>query len=675
MYRAPPDGGSGKDRSDLMNHRIRILGASIVLWLSAIGAGCTPSEACNGPCPSGSICNADSNTCVPTSGVCQSDADCTSGTNRTCHVGLGTCVGCLTDANCASGQCNTTTFTCLPSECRTNEDCTSMSGTPFCSADGNCVECRASVDCQPKDGVHQICDAGTHQCVVNPCMTDQDCRTDPSGGTYCDVNSGGCVACLSDAHCSGSKSHCLPETRLCAMCASDTDCDAALGQTCTPDTHVCKVTKCVSDASCDGGRRCELSSGSCVACLADSDCYFGGACQSNVCVQPASCTQDTDCIFGSFCASGQCAACRNEGDCAIGQTCAAGVCQEPATCTASNMCLSGRECVSGACADATCTADPGEPNEVPNTATPITAGRAQMLTATLCPNDVDFYVVSFPEDSGGVFTLTTDAGTPPLTLDLYQGPGSPPLHVAGTSSQGGTVSAQIDRAQPGSQALLIRIGGGQAQTVSYKLEADVQIGGLCTPTGPSGNSISEAQIITPGTFSGSLCPNDQAWVAIDVPAGNRVTVSFTSDAPALAVAVEIRTALNGVPAVDQYGTTDVNGNVTVTSNSTAVAGGQRYWVQLYNLQQIVVNYSATVDVIPQAPLNDQCAHSNVLSTQTSTAGHLQGAAHDLNDTCGGAGGDVFWQLQLNAPSQVEINLNASFPATLSLFKSCDSTLR
>lgn len=102
-------------------------------------------------CPAGKVCNTANGVCVQcmtnsnctgTNGLCQnnvcvagcvSDANCT-GTTPKCETSSSTCVGCLANADCASGTvCKTANHTCV--QCLSDLDC----GLPFtCLGDACC---------------------------------------------------------------------------------------------------------------------------------------------------------------------------------------------------------------------------------------------------------------------------------------------------------------------------------------------------------------------------------------------------------------------------------------------------------------------------------------------------------------------------------------------------------
>jgi hypothetical protein len=163
------------------------------------GTRCVASQCgCNGPADCiapGALACAPNHRCG-----CGSNADCVtdggvgSGLLPTpvCKTDTGTCVGCVTDADCTDPNnrvCDPTTNICLP--CRTSVDCAKNADGPVCGdlgqytlGIGSCG-CAADSDCPGH--------TGGPRCVANGspydkcgCVTAADCAADPQG--YACVN-------------------------------------------------------------------------------------------------------------------------------------------------------------------------------------------------------------------------------------------------------------------------------------------------------------------------------------------------------------------------------------------------------------------------------------------------------------------------------------------------------
>jgi uncharacterized repeat protein (TIGR01451 family) len=278
-------------------------------------SGCTADANC-GSVTSGKICTANAcvDGCRGTGGNgCSSSRLCTS-TDAT----PGTCVACLTDANCGnttSGKvCDAASHACVDgcrgtggNGCASGKICTSTDATA-----GTCVVCTVDTNC----GSGKVCDAASHACV-------DGCRGTGGGscpnGTYCtstDATAGTCVGCTVDTNCGAATS----------------------GRICDASIHAC-VDGCRGSGGngCQTGRYCtsnDAAAGNCVACAVDAHC--GNVTSAKVC-DTASHTCKDGCrgTGGNGCAQG--VACTSQ-DATIG-TCV--------ICTTDSQCggvTSGRVC-------------------------------------------------------------------------------------------------------------------------------------------------------------------------------------------------------------------------------------------------------------------------------------------------------------------------------------------
>ena len=180
-------------------------------------------------CENNKIWSAEDNSCVG----CLSDSDCADGkecNNREC-VNIDLCAG----VNCTGGQsCNSETGACeCPSgevfynnRCEapscTNKEIQCSGSTPVCAANGQCVECVSASDC----GANEICSGNTCQ-TVDRCK-DVSC----SGGKSCNPNNGQCECPSDKPYESGG------------VCEAPNCVNGGLscpsGQTCNKTTKVCE---------------------------------------------------------------------------------------------------------------------------------------------------------------------------------------------------------------------------------------------------------------------------------------------------------------------------------------------------------------------------------------------------------------------------------------------------
>ncbi len=290
------------------------------------GNACTGANQCvSNTCTSGH--------CVPASGGCYVDGDCSSGQycdrpSLTCVAKLpaGTAIpsdglhgGTCADAAkvCASGLCNSATSTCAADD------------GAVCSSVNQCVS--------------NTCTSGHCVPAVGGCYVDTDC----GAGEYCDRPSLSCVAKLPagtaipndglhDGTCTDAAKVCV--SGLCnsatSTCAANngnacTGANQCVSNTCTSGHCVPAVGGCYVDTDCGVGEYCDRPSLTCVAKLPagtaiPSDGLHGGTCADAAVV----------------CASGLCNSATS--------TCAAG---EGDACTSANQCVSNT-CTSGHCVPA-----------------------------------------------------------------------------------------------------------------------------------------------------------------------------------------------------------------------------------------------------------------------------------------------------------------------------------
>jgi len=281
------------------------------------------------------------------------------GTTPVCDVPTNTCVGCLTNANCADPKpiCDTTALTCRA--CSSNADCggstpqCATSGvnagdcvlclsttdcpqsTPICTSSNTCVQCRTPADC---GGDTPVCDAAG---ICTACATDADCTGTPTtpacevwgacgqcsstnagqcsgGDAICDYPSGTCVACEFNSDCSGQTPTCNTTTNLCQPCATNADCVGNPGGPACVTTGLkagsCVVCSVDADCTSPAAPHCDTTANQCVACLTSADCSAPTpVCSSaEICV---GCLTNADCSGATpVCdaTSSQCTGCEND---------------------------------------------------------------------------------------------------------------------------------------------------------------------------------------------------------------------------------------------------------------------------------------------------------------------------------------------------------------------------
>ncbi|MGI5865150.1 MAG: hypothetical protein ACOX6T_24280, partial [Myxococcales bacterium] len=279
---------------------------------------CTSSSQCSGSTP---VCDLFSGTCKR----CTATEGCTGGQRCDISVEQGACVDCLMNSDCATPTpiCNATTHTCAV--CTATEGCGAGRVCDLSVAGGACVGCRTSADCSAPTpacnlaakecvvctategcGANEVCDLSVAggACVQRECSGDSECET----AEVC--RSGRCVpACAIDANCTGGTvcqdGACLPP------CHGDLDCGGG---------RICEAGKCIpactGDESCPGAQICEA--GRCLnGCLVDTECEGDLVCRDGRCVSDA-CTSNAHCAAPTpkcDLSTGDCVECLANSDC------------------------------------------------------------------------------------------------------------------------------------------------------------------------------------------------------------------------------------------------------------------------------------------------------------------------------------------------------------------------
>ncbi len=269
--------------------------------------GCLTNANCADPTP---ICDATGHTCR----ACTTDADCGGSTPKCDTVvgstNVGDCVLCVTNADCG-GTTPRCTAGNLCVQCLTAADC--GGDTPVCSAAGTCTACASDNDCVATPST-PACEVwgGCGQCsMTNPAAC-------TGADAICDYPSGTCVACEFNTDCSGSNPTCNSLTHVCQPCATNADCEGNLGGSACVTTGMkagsCVV--CAADADCTSpaAPHCDTTANQCVACLTSADCTAPTpVCSAaEICI---GCLTSSDCSGATpVCdpTSSQCAACEND---------------------------------------------------------------------------------------------------------------------------------------------------------------------------------------------------------------------------------------------------------------------------------------------------------------------------------------------------------------------------
>ncbi len=238
----------------------------------------------NGQCdecsPSATSCEMNTATSCSADGQMLARMTCPAATPRC--VGIGRCVQCSSDMDCAdpgvckTRHCNLATGMCAPQ----NQVARTACAGGLCDGSGNCGGCLQNPDC-PDPG----------PCKTRFCNASRVCApTNMASGTGCGSGGGG--------YCDGAGT--------CADCVNDTHCSAPLCQAARCTAGRCVISSLSAgtrDSRCPTGRVCSGSANTCVQCTATSQCPSGQICESNSCA--VSCgNRQVDTAAGEQCEPG-----------------------------------------------------------------------------------------------------------------------------------------------------------------------------------------------------------------------------------------------------------------------------------------------------------------------------------------------------------------------------------
>jgi len=346
--------------------------------------------------------------------VCDSqDNNCNLQTDETCTLGAGAapsccglmCIDTLSDPLHCGGcnrACTNAADRCSFGVCRCGGGAVCSGATPLCSG-GTCVQCLTTADCASLPGT--VCDGTSHRCTA---CTATDTSACPAGRKSCDTSGGTnvCVECVNDTACTNpALPACNTATRTCVTCttgnvsacpAGQKHCDTATpggacvsclvnsdcpSMACNTTTHTC--VGCTSDTQC-APMRCDLNTNACVQCNANADCSSPQSCVNHACIEcimDAQCTTPgrtrcdlttntcVECAFDSQCPSAKpncvgssCVECRTSGDCnatSSAPICRSGTC---GSCSGAADCAgnaNGSVCMTGGACGCTSNSDCG----------------------------------------------------------------------------------------------------------------------------------------------------------------------------------------------------------------------------------------------------------------------------------------------------------------------------
>ncbi len=473
---------------------------------------------CDGdePCPGLQVCNQESGLCEE-SGECVGAVDCEGARVCAAEVCTDPCDGddaCPGTRSCdpVTRICGEAAFCVVAEDCDADREC----------VDGACVD--TCVDARPCPGGLR-CDQATGLCAEpDVCVEDAECR----GARVCD--GGACHApCAADEECLGAQT-CDVETGHCLVgdgCATDEDCPGL--QLCGP-AGACFLPDCEQNDDCDGAcvdRQC--AAGPPTACGPDAPCPGAQICTPlGACALAAACRDDVECAAATprcDAFDGRCLECLGAADCAGAEHCERGRCVYDGDCDADEECPGDRVCRAGDCVPAPgCAGDRFDRDPA--------AAQLSLRTYTglvLCDGDEDRFEIHVPADEGLRVVLRHAPGVGQLTATLRSADGGDALSRSGLG-HGLEVVGVGPAEQP--RDLVLVVTGRPGDTVSYALTLERLWWGACIPDaleGLLGNSVAgRATRIEAGEHRIELCPDEEDWFALDLPAGVRLSITASA---------------------------------------------------------------------------------------------------------------------------------------------------
>jgi hypothetical protein len=328
-----------------------------------------------GECMTPTSCNSDTDCaddrwprCAPGSGTCVAclaDGDCDTDARQTCDTSTYTCqdfVPCVRDSDCAgrpdAPRCALSTGECVA--CLSEADCLTGTGRTCDTEAGSCiggVACAVDGTCTAAG--YARCDTRIGLCV--DCLGSDDCV---DNGATCDVQNRACrppVLCDADGDCDGTPTPiCDDDAGFCVECLTEDDCGSdyavCVGGVCDdgPPRDGRAGSSCVTGPDCDAGGYFNVCFGEWDLGWAPDDWqWFDGYCS-------AFCDANDPCGPGSVCLGNVCwRSCADASHCRPGYRCleltdgltSAGVCTpqcDPAV-VAAITCTTDADCGLGVC--------------------------------------------------------------------------------------------------------------------------------------------------------------------------------------------------------------------------------------------------------------------------------------------------------------------------------------
>ncbi len=596
---------------------------------SACSAPCEDDEAC----PGRQVCNVERGACEE-SGECVDAADCEGA--RVCSGGA--CVDpCAGDEACPGTRvCDPVTRVCEEAQpCFVLEDC---DGDRVCF-EGACVD--TCVDARPCPGGLR-CDQASGLCAEpDVCAEDADCR----GARVCD--GGACHApCAVDDDCVGAQ-RCDAETGHCAVeggCQTDEDCP---GLSLCGAAGACFLPDCETNDDCEGAcvdRRC--AEGPPMACGPDTPCPRPQVCTAlGACALDAACRANSDCPAESprcDAFDGRCFECLADVDCAGAERCEGRSCVYDGACDDDDACPGDRSCRAGVCVESPdCAGDRFDLDPA--------AAQLERRTYTglvLCDGDEDRFGIAVPAGEGLRVVLRHAPGAGRLTAVL-QDEGGQLLSRSGLG-HGLEVVGVAPTDQPRELDLVVL--GRPGHSVTYALTIERLPPDTCVPDeleGLLGNDdAAHSTWVELGEHQLELCPDEQDWLAFDLPAGVRLSVTPSAVEPGDAASATLFR-----PDDVQIDVAALGGEIT---HEVLVPGTYRLRLESPAARPVPVRVGLSAFAAEEAEAR-ACAHPIALDGDALVALPLHPTLPRFDVSCAPAvEGDAVLRFVLDAPALVSV---------------------
>lgn len=391
-----------------------------------------------------------------------------------------------------------------PPECQSRADC---EGGKVCTAERYCDNCDSSGQCRTRE----VCQPDQRVCTWRDgwgeeCVQNEQCPA----GAWCKQG-----LCQDRAEVS--------------LCPSGSSSECGLGQRCNTLTTVCEEDLgCSENADCGAGEVCNVGSRQCVPrCSVDTQadvCLAGERCVDERCVQ---CATSAECGPGLVCdAAGKCSSperCYSDRDCKVPLICFSqtGACVPKAPpCVSDDYCPPDKRCDvgSGRCVPRACQPDRYEPNNELATAFGVAAGSYRDLT--LCLNDQDWYSLNLARGDQLGVNLDADVFSE-NAFSTYVKDGSGRALASG--------KLLVSYVAPASQKYYVVIASSdpfQLYDVTFLLSRGIPCDDDALE--PNDNQSQPTPVNTASQLDGAICPQDQDWFGVPVPAGKGLRASLVN---------------------------------------------------------------------------------------------------------------------------------------------------